>query len=319
MTIKIGTKNYTKISFKDEAEIEAAVVKFAKDIFGDKAVYFDIKRRIKHKGSSFENIPDGYVLDFRERPQLWVVENELAKHDSLKHIGIQLLEFASQFTEGSFLVKDLLLKALDEDSTLKKKVENLTKEAEIDSISDALDEAIFRNEFSFVVIIDEITEDLTRVTKELMRPPEILQLKKFVHQKQTAYLFDELLSEVTEAKSTKVKEVRDIDTMVAPAHADGHAQAFLKNKVWYSVRIAAPVIPKLKYLAMYEVAPVSAIRWVGSISKIEPYKNTDKYILYLSKIWKIKPIKLENPKMAPYGPRYTKFELLKKAKKISDL
>ncbi len=107
--------------------------------------------------------------------------------------------------------------------------------------------------------------------------------------------------------------------MITPARADGHREAFLKKKAWWAVRIASSIIPKLKYLAMYEVAPISKIRWVGKIQSIKPYEDTGKYIIYLSKIWKIEPIEMGNSNLAPQGSKYTTFELLENAKTLEDL
>ncbi len=319
MKISVGSTKFSRVKFLNENELEKSVVEHAEDIFGVESLYINVKKRIKHKKASFVSIPDGYVIDFRDSPQLWVVENELSSHDSFKHIGIQLLKFASQFSEGSFQIKELLLNAINESKDLKRKALSLVKQAKFTNISEALDSAIYKNDFGFVIVIDEITEDLSRVTRELAKQPELIQIQKYVSGKQTIYHFDELLKEFDEAKSTKVKEVKDIDTMVAPARAEGHKEAFLKEKAWWAVRISSLVIPRLKYLAMYEVVPVKAIRWVGKIQAIKPYEDTGKYKIYLSEIFKIKPIKMGDPRLAPQSPRYTKFELLEGAKTLADI
>ena len=319
MKISAGSAKFKRVKFSDENELEKAVVEHASDIFGEKSLYIDVKKKVKHRKSSFVSIPDGYVVDFRDSPQLWIVENELSSHDPFKHIGIQLLKFASQFSEGSFRIKEVLLNIINNSEELKEKALFLTEQSKFANISEALDFAIYKNDFGFVVVIDEVTEDLSKVTRELAKQPELIQIQKYVSGKQTAYHFNELLKELDEAKSTKVKEVRDIDTMVAPARAEGHKEAFLKEKAWWAVRMSSSVIPRLKYLAMYEVKPVSAIRWVGKIQTIKPYEDTGKYKIYLSEIFKIKPIKMGDSKLAPQSPRYTKFELLEKAKTLVDI
>ena len=70
---------------------------------------------------------------------------------------------------------------------------------------------------------------------------------------------------------------------------------------------------------MYEVAPVSAIRWVGRIQSIKPYEDTAKYKINCSEIFKVGPIEMDNQKFAPQASRYTKFDLVNKAKKLSDI
>jgi hypothetical protein len=318
MKISVDTTRYELVRFGDEAELEKAVALHAQDIFGEKAVYLDIKKKVRHPKNSFANIPDAYVIDFRDDPKLWVVENELSTHDSFRHIGVQMLQFATQFTEGLFEIKTLLLDAINHSGELRKKVKLLIKN-KFPNISEALDFAVHNNDFGFVVVIDEINEDLSRVTRELARQPELIQIQKYVSGKEVAYLYDELLKDLEESTSKKIKEVREIDTMVAPARAEGHQAVFIEQKAWWAVRISPSVIPKLKYLAMYEVAPIGAIRWVGKISSIKPYEDTGKYKIYLSEIFQVSPIKLGDPRNTPFGPRYTNYELLKKAKTLGDI
>jgi hypothetical protein len=320
MKISIDKTIYEQDSFSSEQELEEAVQKHAEDIFSNDSVYVCIKRKVTNKNNNFINIPDAYVIDFRGRPKLWVVENELSTHDSFRHIGVQMLQFASQFTEGSFEIKSMLLKAINNNKDLLDKAKKLTKKINFQNIGEVLDYAIYKNEFGFVIIIDEINQDLYSVTRELARQPELLQIQKYRAKDGTLlYTYEELLGEVVEAKSPWIKDIDDIDTMVAPAKEEGFKRVFLGQKEWYAVRIASSVIPRLKYLAMYEVSPVSAIRWVGKIESIQPYEDTGKYRIYLSEINKIEPIKLGNPQYTPYGPRYTTYELLQKAKDLGDL
>ncbi len=320
MRISLNKTIYEPDSFSTEQELEDAVQKHAEDIFSNDCIYICIKKRVTNKNNNFINIPDAYVIDFRGRPKLWVVENELSTHDSFRHVGVQMLQFASQFTEGSFEIKSMLLEAINNDKALQDKANKLTKKVNFQNIGEVLDYAIYKNEFGFVIIIDEINQDLYSVTRELARQPELLQIQKYKAKDGTLlYTYEELLGEVVEAKSTWIKDIDDIDTMVAPAKEEGFKRVFLGQKEWYAVRIASSVIPRLKYLAMYEVAPIKAIRWVGKIESIQPFEDTGKYKIFLSEINEIEPIKLGNPKYAPYGPRYTTYELLQKAKDLGDL
>lgn len=320
MKISLDKTIYEPDSFSTEQELEDAVQKHAEDIFSNDCIYICIKKRVTNKNNNFINIPDAYVIDFRGRPKLWVVENELSTHDSFRHVGVQMLQFASQFTEGSFEVKSMLLEAINKDKNLQERANKLTKKVNSQNIGEVLDYAIYKNEFGFVIIIDEINQDLYSVTRELARQPELLQIQKYKSKDGSLlYAYEELLGEVVEAKSTWIKDIDDIDTMVAPAKEEGFKRVFLGQKEWYAVRIASSVIPRLKYLAMYEVAPIKAIRWVGKIESIQPYEDTGKYKIILSEISKIDPIKLGNPNYAPFGPRYTTYELLQKAKDLGDL
>ena len=218
MKISLNKTIYEPDSFSTEQELEDAVQKHAEDIFSNDCIYICIKKRVTNKNNNFVNIPDAYVIDFRGRPKLWVVENELSTHDSFRHVGVQMLQFASQFTEGSFEIKSMLLEAINKDKDLQESANKLTKKVNFQNIGEVLDYAIYKNEFGFVIIIDEINQDLYSVTRELARQPELLQIQKYKSKDGTLlYTYEELLGEVVEAKSTWIKDIDDIDTMVAPA------------------------------------------------------------------------------------------------------
>lgn len=122
---------------------------------------------------------------------------------------------------------------------------------------------------------------------------------------------------------TVIKQpARDWDTLVCAAKEDGFTEAFIKQKAWWAVRLNPQTIDQIKYLAMYQVAPVSQITYYGKIQKIEPYEETGKYKLFLSG----DPIKLDTPVglgnnhfLKPQGPRYTKLQDILHAKSLDDI
>jgi hypothetical protein len=318
MKLKFNDRKFELTGFKNEEDLEKGVVSLAEDIFGKKSIYIDLKKKVKRKTVSFANIPDGYLLDFRSKIKLWIVENELSTHDSFKHIGVQLLRFATQFSEASFAVKEFLNEYINNNSEVKEKFNFLVRKSEFSNISEALDFAIYKNDYGFIVVIDEINEDLTKVTREIARQPELIEIKKFSFGPEEIFMFDEFLKDFEESISPIIDPI-EIDTIVCPAREDGFKSAFLDEKAWWAVRISPNAISKLKYISMYEVAPVSAIRWAGKIQSIKPYEDTGKYKIYCSEIFKVGPIKLDLQKKVPQAPRYTKFDLVLKAKKLSDI
>jgi hypothetical protein len=116
---------------------------------------------------------------------------------------------------------------------------------------------------------------------------------------------------------------RAIDTIVCPAWEDGFARAFLGQRAWWAVRIAERNIPKIKYLALYQVAPISAITYYGEVGRIEPWeKKGGKFKLYL----RGEPIRLSEPvtlggnrNLKVQGPKYTTLEALLRARTLDDL
>jgi hypothetical protein len=91
-------KIYENEPFELEGDLESAILEVRDILFGDERIYLDIKKKIGSKGKT-NNIPDGYLIDLssQREPKLYVVENELVKHEGLKHIAVQVLEFSLSF------------------------------------------------------------------------------------------------------------------------------------------------------------------------------------------------------------------------------
>lgn len=141
-------------------------------------------------------------------------------------------------------------------------------------------------------------------------------------------LFEPLREDTTSSpqavkKIKEEKDLREFDTIIGPATGDGRVEAFEKKNAWWAVRIGQNNIPKLKYVGLYEAAPISAIRFYARIKKIEPYENAPgKYIIHHDgKIVELEnPVTLgENPELALYGPRYYKLEDILKSKTMAEL
>ena len=321
---------YKLAKYKDEDEIEKVVITKSDLIFGDRTLYFDLKKGVKARKDGILTIPDGYLLSFMGgEPKLYVVENELSSHDVYKHIGMHFLKYNSSFGEGSKIkVKNFLLDYIKQNSKAHQRIKELITGTRFANASELLDHVIFEVDYGFLVVIDEITEELNLVLKSF--EPEIVEFKKFVSEKdskEVIYLFDGFQEEVSESLGRSIREFSAVDTIVCPAKEDGFNEVFLKQDRWYAIRISPTMIPQIKYLAMYETAPVSAIRWIGEVDRIEKcvrpgYEKLGKYEVILRRKEKIKhPIKMskKDKSSVPYSPRYTNMELLKKAKTIGDI
>ncbi|MBC31341.1 MAG: hypothetical protein CMH48_10905 [Muricauda sp.] len=95
--------------------------------------------------------------------------------------------------------------------------------------------------------------------------------------------------------------------MVVPAREDGFKEVFIEENCWYAIRLNSSMIPKIKYIAAYQVAPISAITHIAKVRSIEQWKDTNKYILYFTEsAEKIKKVPLGKIKgKAPQSPRYS--------------
>lgn len=82
------------------------------------------------------------------------------------------------------------------------------------------------------------------------------------------------------------------------------------------------MIPQIKHIAAYRVAPISAITHIAPVNKILPWKDTGKYCLEFAESAKeIGPIKFDKSEkgIAPQAPRYTSMKKLTQAKVLSDV
>jgi len=111
------------------------------------------------------------------------------------------------------------------------------------------------------------------------------------------------------------------DTIVVPAREEGFQQRFINENCWFAIRINAKHISKLKYIAVYRVAPIAAITHLAEISEIVPYENTGKYLLkFKSSAETIGPIpRLEISEVNMQSPRYALKDKLVIAKNLDEV
>ncbi|WP_298367590.1 hypothetical protein [uncultured Lutibacter sp.] len=318
-----NNKIYTYFEYQLENDFEKVIVENSDAIFGNNSIYIDIKKRI---GKGILTIPDGYLIDytFPTNPRLYIIENELSSHDPYKHIGSQLLKFAISYKDSGFEIKNFIKKHLEENKPLQLKMVEAIKSSDFQNIDEYLEALIFHKPVASIVVIDKSTPELENVLSQLTMDTDIIQFQTFVNGKNTIHKFDPFNVEVRdfqESKSNKI-QATELDTIVVPAQSQGFKEEFINNKCWYSIRISASMLDRLKYIAAYQTAPTSAITHYAEISRIDKYQNTNKYILYFKdKAIKMNPIKLDSKKkgQAPQAPRYTSFSKLIKANKLSEV
>jgi len=133
-------------------------------------------------------------------------------------------------------------------------------------------------------------------------------------------------ADIREFKESKVADgvIENVDTIVVPANKEGFEETFLGKNRWYTIRISKSMIGKIKYIAGYQTAPTSAITHYAEVSKIERYKDTDKFIVYFTdQANKIGPLKLipksKGKVKAPRALRYTTFNKLRNAKSLDEV
>lgn len=111
------------------------------------------------------------------------------------------------------------------------------------------------------------------------------------------------------------------DTVIVPAQKGGFERHFLQAGDWFAIRISGGMLTKIKYIAAYQTAPVSAITHYAPVGHIEAYGESGKYrLVFAEPATAIKPIPYgDAPTGAIQGPRYTAFAKLQTATKLSEL
>ncbi len=321
--ILFGEKLFTLYEYQKEDEFERQVVAHARAIFGPDSLYIDVKKRI---GDNIVTIPDGYLLDFSfpHDPRLYIIENELVKHDPYRHIGQQLLRFAISYKASGRRIKGFLLDEVMKDADTQRFVEERAKWAGTRNIDAFFEEVIFEKPVAAIVVIDASTPELENVLAQLTMNTDIVEFRAYQHKDERLHQFTPFQQEVRaefDNGSTK-PDINELDTIVVPANAEGFNEVFLGEDCWYAIRMSSSMLDKVHFIAAYQTAPISAITHYAEVANIEKYKDTNKYIVYFKETAKeVGPIKL--PKntsgLAPQAPRYTSVRRLLAAKTMKDV
>lgn len=321
-----GNDIYYLKEYQLEKDFEQDVVANCRHIFGNNTVYIDIKKKI---GDNIVTIPDGYLLDFTftNNPRLYIIENELSVHDAYKHIGTQLLKFAVSYKQSRLKIKQYILDYLSKSPTNMTFIESKASEMGYRNIDAMLESMIYRDTVDAIVIIDNSSAELENVLSHLSMKIDIIEFKAYENGAgNRLYKFIPFNNEVKEfvAARSGAKNVspEDIDTIVVPAQEEGFQSAFIESNAWWQIRISVSMLDKIKYIAAYRTAPVSAITHVAEVDRIERYKDTNKYILYFKESAKAIPhIELDKDKkgVAPQASRYTNYARLMSATKLSEV
>jgi hypothetical protein len=324
---------YRRTEYNRERDFEDSILDVKYELFGQNRIYIDVKKKIGSKGTQ-RNIPDGYLVDLSGRkPRLYVVENELAVHDPLRHIAVQILQFSLSFEAEPRTVRTIVFDAIHSDSEGRAKCEEFARTNRFRNLDHLIDEMIFESPFAALVIIDEIPDKLEKILAEKFRfGVEVLTLARYENNSgQRLYQFEPFLADIaivpndsvigTEVTLVSV-EPDEIDTVVVPAHKEGFEQVFLGENCWHAIRIHGTVRPQIRYIAAYQIRPVSAITYIAPVKSIEPYGDEGKSIVYFSEPAKpISPIPMvKGGKVKTFqNLRYTTFDKLLKGKTLDEV
>ena len=322
---------YSALEYQSENELESAIQLVKGQLFGSDRIYLDVKKKIGAKGGQ-RNIPDGYLLDLSgSRPRLFVVEVELASHDQLRHIAVQILQFSLAFEAEPRTVKKVLFNALQDEVGAVARCDQYAKERGLRNLDNMLDSLVFDSQFAALVIIDEIPDDLEKVlATKFQFGVELIEVKKYgAAGGDVAYRFHPFLEDVdagvsqsVEAKPSARADLSDIDTVVVPARREGFQEVFLGENRWYKIRLHGSMRPQIRYIAVYRVAPTSAITHIAEVKSIEPWEDSGKFVVnFLGTAKEIGPISfVKGGRIKTFQSlRYTSRRLLDAAKTLDDV
>lgn len=328
MNIKLKESIYTPYHCRTEDEFESIVVILSDDIFGNNTIYIDIKKKLKSK--TFDVIPDGYLLDMTEtnEPKFYIIENEIVSHDPYKHIGNQMLRFAINYEDSKFAIRKIIMQQILSNPKLKEKLNSAFKKSDSRNIDAYLDRAIY-SPFMALVVIDEAKPELFKVLEKINADISVLELKSFICDGEFIYQYDTLYEEdnyISEEKplsknsaESRKERLAKCDTIIVPAREEGFIEEFLENNQWFSIRISAAMKNRIKYIAGYQVAPISAVTHIAEISEIKPYKDSGKYIvIFKGCAERIKDIKVKDGKKSPQGCVYAQRDKLLSVQWLED-
>ena len=327
----VNAGSYRLAEYKNEADLEKVILELRERLFGPDRIYLDIKRKIGRRGGQ-QNIPDGYLIDLQSSPpQLYVVENELERHDPLRHIAVQLLQFSLSFESDRLLVKSILMDALNQTTDEMRKCQNyVDAHPDYRNLDHLFESLVTQSGFRALVIIDAVPEDLEKVLLERFKfPVEVMYLKPYQgDQGDRAYRYEPFLADIESPSSTPGAPQRrpvnpaELDTIVVPARSEGFRATFLGENRWYAIRVHASMRDQIKWIAAYQVAPISAITHVAPVRSVEPWGDSGKFVVnFKAAAQEIDPIRLVGHGRAAgiQGPRYTTKARLDAAKSVSDL
>jgi len=172
---------YEEWTPKSEEEFEQVVSEHTQEIFGEQAIYLDIKQKLKSL-SGIGSIPDGYAIILGDSPEWHIVEVELSSHPLHEHIVPQVGRFISGISNPN--VQRGIVNAIEGEITgddfLKLRLRKAIEPTEIYKfLSDLISESPI-----LTIIIEKDTPGLREAISTLRYPQEIkvVEFKTFTRE-----------------------------------------------------------------------------------------------------------------------------------------
>jgi hypothetical protein len=273
----------TPYRFASEHEFEGVVLRLADEIFGPDTLLIGAKMVVGHAESGIRAVPDGYLIDLSRptAPRLCVVEVELARHDPLRHIAVQLLRFAAAHRGGSLALKQRIRDVVARDERLSARMERLVARGAYLNADHLLEDLAIKRPIGSVVVIDEATTGLRHVTCHVAPAPEIVELRAFVPRaeprlEEAAFHIESPWAVAAPSPPCALAP----DTIVVPSEGAGLEHVFLGEQRWYAVAIPAPRRASIRFAAACRPgSPQAVVTHLATVAQIRPYRETGKWEL----------------------------------------
>ncbi len=176
-TILVNSATYTLRPPQLEEDLAREVEEHVKDLFGEEAVYFNLKKKIATP-AGIASIPDAYVIVLADTPEWYVIEIELASHPLYDHIITQVTKFIQGLKrhDSRESVRTALYKSISSDPTTQAAFRTKAPGGEIYKL---LYDLLSRNP-TLVIAIDQATPDAREACDNLPTASKILELSTFV-------------------------------------------------------------------------------------------------------------------------------------------
>lgn len=303
---------YQLSPYASEAELEEAILKVKHELFGVNRIYLDVKKKIGKRGFQ-ENIPDGYLIDLSSKsPRLYFVENELANHDAIRHIAMQIMGFSIAFKSEPQKVRNILFEELHNKDDIKNICNSYISLNGYRNFDHFLD-CLIAHPFSVLIIIDDQHNKLENaIIPQLNFNVDVIHLIRYKNSDNNYfYHFRPFLQDVIEDDKgvTKVININpvEVDTIIVPAQDEGFQNVFLNENRWHEVRMESSMRERIKYIACYRISPISAITHLAKIKSIESWGENGKWVInFEAKAEEINTISLkkDGKVKAPQSHRY---------------
>lgn len=240
------------------------------------------------------------------------------------------MQFSLSYETDGRAIRKIIFDALHKSPEQLAKCQEYASAQGFRNLDHLLDHVVFESPFAALVIIDEMPEELENIlAKKFQFGVDVLELVRYENSEgERYYQFEPFLLEaqidVTQsaASGSANIDLSEIDTVVVPARDDGFEDTFLAKNRWYAIRMHGTMRPQIKYIAVYRVRPTSAITHIAPVASIEPWRDTDKFVVnFAAPAEPIGPIKWvkDGRVSALQNLRYTTRERLLSAKTLDDL